>query len=212
MFTGIIEEMGSVVSRRKEGTGYSLRIKADKIREGMTIGDSIAVNGICLTVTDFNQSSFQVDLVSESRSRTTAERRLAEGALVNLERALRFEGRLHGHLVQGHIDTTTTMLRIDKNIESWEMIFALKKEWKKYLVEKGSIAIDGVSLTISECAETMFRISVIPHTIHNTIIHRYTEREEVNLEFDILGKYVLNALSLSDQDSLSMAKLAKLGY
>ena len=138
MFTGIIEETGTVVSRKKVGRGYGLRIKADTILNGMRIGDSIAVNGICLTVTDFDDSAFSVDLVYESRSRTTAEHSMEEGKPVNLERALRLDGRLHGHVVQGHIDTTTTIVGIEKNAESWELIFSLKKAWMKYLVEKGS--------------------------------------------------------------------------
>jgi riboflavin synthase len=213
MFTGIVEETGKIVARQSKGKEYSVRISAMKTLEGTKIGDSICVNGMCLTVTSINESSFGADISEESRRRTTVEKNFNIGSTVNLERAMQLHDRMHGHIVQGHIDTTTFIKKILKNTESWEITFHLDEIWTRFLVGKGSVAIDGVSLTISECDDRDFRVAVIPHTFRNTIFPHYREKDFVNLEFDILGKYVLNALrAMRTGSGIDIGTLSELGY
>jgi riboflavin synthase len=213
MFTGIIEEIGIIRSRSRTGKGYTLHIEAPAILDGTKTGDSIAVNGICLTVTACDAITFTVDVIEESKNRTNTEYNLREGRKVNLERAMKASDRLHGHIVQGHVDTVTALRKIVKKEESWEYSFQLGTQWSMLVVEKGSIAIDGVSLTISSCEKEIFRVSIIPHTLKNTIIPHYHEGDTVNLEFDILGKYILKALSdRGTLPSFSMDRLSQLGY
>jgi riboflavin synthase len=213
MFTGIIEETGKLRFRENTGKGYAFRIDAKIVLDEIRIGDSIAVNGICLTVTSFDAESFTVDLVDETRSRTRAEQKMKVGTAVNLERAMPVGGRIHGHFVQGHVDTTTSIKRIQDNGGSWEYTFDLEPRWRKFIVEKGSIAVDGVSLTVSACNKEEFRVAVIPHTVRNTIFSLYKTHEEVNLEFDILGKYIINAMTLRNEfPDITIERLSLLGY
>jgi riboflavin synthase len=213
VFTGIIEEIGKIRSRYRTGKGYTLQVEAPTIIAGTKAGDSISVNGICLTVTSLDDKAFTVDVIEETKKKTTAEHNMVEGRSVNIERALKASDRFHGHIVQGHIDTTTTIRDIVKKGESWEYWFRLEKEWRKFVVEKGSITIDGVSLTVSSCKDEKFRVSIIPHTLGNTIFPQYKEGDEVNIEFDILGKYVLKALSERGEESpMTTERLSQLGY
>lgn len=189
MFTGIIEEIGTVERIQKDTCNCQLSIKALKILEDIHLGDSIAVNGICLTVICFNRQSFTVDVMNETWNRTALSM-LRHGNNVNLERALPINGRLGGHIVTGHIDGTGRILSVRKEKNAvWYQIKA-KSEILDLIVEKGSIAIDGISLTVAKVSKTDFSVSIIPHTLEQTILKNKQVGNMVNLENDILGKYM----------------------
>lgn len=184
MFTGIVEEVGSVVN-----PGNKLKIKCKKILSDIKLGDSIAVNGICLTVTEFNSDSITVDVMNETLNKTYLGS-MKKNDLVNLERAMLANGRFGGHIVSGHIDGTGIIKEIKKDgISIWYTIIA-EDRILNYIVEKGSIAIDGISLTVAYIDENVFKVSVIPHTQKNTILLSKNIGDKVNLENDIVGKYI----------------------
>jgi riboflavin synthase len=185
MFTGIIEEVGKVKSAR----GGELAIVASEIMAGMEAGASIAVNGVCLTVADFDQSSFSVKVMPETLRRTNLGR-LKAGDRVNLERALPLGGRLGGHLVQGHVDATGRIAYIRGEGEAIIINFDAPPEVMEYLVEKGFIAVDGVSLTVVSKDTGSFGVSVVEYTRQNTNLGNRRVGDEVNLEVDIIAKYV----------------------
>ena len=189
MFTGIIEEIGNIVSIKVNGDSRKLFIKADKILEDVHRGDSIAVNGICLTVTEFSDSEFSVDVMHETMKRTSLNK-LKTNSKVNLERAMAANGRFGGHIVAGHVDGTgkITEIRRDDNAV-WYTIQA-SPQIMKYIVTKGSVTVDGISLTVAKVSETDFSISAIPHTVKITVLGERKEGDIVNLETDIIGKYV----------------------
>ena len=189
MFTGIIEEVGDINSIRRGGKAIALEVKAHLVIEGTRVGDSIAIDGVCLTVTSFSDHSFTVDVMPETMNRTTFHG-LKTGSRVNLERALRLSDRLGGHLVSGHID------RVGRILERWREDNA---EWirieagsdiLRYIVEKGSVAIDGISLTVIDVNTRSFTVSVIPLTQKETTILAKRTGEEVNIECDLIGKYI----------------------
>lgn len=189
MFTGIIEEIGTVKQMIPGKESYRLTVSAQKVLEGTKIGDSIATNGICLTVTAIHGNSFDADVMAETVRRTNLSS-LHAGSRVNLERALTLSSRLGGHIVSGHIDgtgTITSMVREDNAV--WITV-AAKGELLKYMIEKGSIAIDGISLTLAYVDEECFKVSVIPHTGEETILLKKKPGDTVNLECDLIGKYV----------------------
>jgi riboflavin synthase len=189
MFTGIIEETGVLQSVKKGENSSVLTIRAKKVLENTKIGDSIAANGVCLTVTSMNGSSYQVDVMAETLRRSNLGS-LEPGDSLNLERALRVGDRLGGHIVSGHIDGTGTVSRFQKEDNAtWVTIIADQKILH-YIVEKGSIAIDGVSLTVARLADHSFSVSIIPHTGEETILLKKKIGDTVNLECDIIGKYV----------------------
>jgi len=189
MFTGLIEEVGAIVEIRPAGKAIHLKIKARKVLEGVELGDSIAVNGICLTVTHFDKTSFTADVVPETMRRSTLHE-LAAGSPVNLERAMAMGKRFGGHIVSGHIDGIGRILSIvDEDIAKVVRI-AAPSDVLRYVVEKGSITIDGVSLTVMDVDSESFRISVIPHTWQITVLRHRRVGSAVNLECDIIGKYV----------------------
>ena len=194
MFTGIIEEIGTVrrvVSGPKEG---SLDIQAKLVLEGARIGDSIAVNGVCLTVTSLRESGFTADVMPETLRRSNLGN-LRGGDSVDLERAMAADGRFGGHMVSGHIDGTGTITGLRREgIATWVNI-AAPPEILRYIVEKGSIAIDGVSLTVAAVTDRDFSVSLIPHTGSQTILLQKKPGDQVNLENDIVGKYVERLLS-----------------
>lgn len=194
MFTGIIEEIGTVKQMIPGKESYRLTVSAQKVLEGTKIGDSIATNGICLTVTAIHGNSFDADVMAETVRRTNLSS-LHAGSRVNLERALTLSSRLGGHIVSGHIDgtgTITSMVREDNAV--WITV-AAKGELLKYMIEKGSIAIDGISLTLAYVDEECFKVSVIPHTGEETILLKKKPGDTVNLECDLIGKYVEKLLS-----------------
>ncbi|MCD8191082.1 MAG: riboflavin synthase [Clostridiales bacterium] len=194
MFTGLIEELGSVRRLTLSGVSGQLSIRAKKVLEGTKIGDSIAVNGVCLTVIALEPEGFTADIMAETARRSSLGS-CRPGDLVNLERAMPADGRFGGHMVAGHIDGTgsVTALRREENAV-WVKIRA-GADILRLVVEKGSIAIDGVSLTVAEVTERDFQVSVIPHTGAETTLLRKKPGDVVNLETDIVGKYVEKLLS-----------------
>ena len=189
MFTGIIEETGSVIDRQD----YALTIRAAAIIPGMKLGDSIAVNGTCLTVVHFDADQFQVDLAPETLRRT-ALAQLETGNAVNLERPLAIDGRLGGHIVQGHIDAAGRITSIRPEGDCFIFRIRAPKRLMPYIVEKGFIAVDGISLTVVDKRDTSFTLSVIPYTLQNTNLREKSANHRVNLEVDILAKYVESLL------------------
>ena len=189
MFTGIVEEMGRVEGIQRGRQSAVLTIQAEKVLEGTKIGDSIAVNGVCLTVTALSPRRFSADVMHETLDRS-ALAGLRRGSPVNLERAMAADGRFGGHIVAGHIDGTgrITQIRSDDNAV-WYTIQA-PPHVLRYIVEKGSVAVDGISLTVARVEETCFAISAIPHTVAQTVLRHRKEGDWVNLETDIIGKYV----------------------
>lgn len=189
MFTGIIEEQGKIKSIAKGSSSAVLTIEASKVLEDVHIGDSIAVNGVCLTCTSFTSSQFTADVMHETLDRSSLGQ-LTPGSAVNLERAMAANGRFGGHIVAGHIDGIghVTNIRNDDNA-IWYTIEA-PKDIMRYIVEKGSIAIDGISLTVATVASDSFQVSIIPHTSSETTLSLRKPGDMVNLENDVIGKYV----------------------
>ena len=193
MFTGIVEEIGSISGIKQGKNSEILTIKAKKVLEDTKIGDSIAVNGICLTVTDLYLDSFTADVMHETISRSSLSK-LKYGSKVNLERAMPVNGRFGGHIVSGHVDGTGTIINIKPDDNAiWYKIQA-NQQILKYIVEKGSITIDGISLTVAKVSETDFSISAISHTVEQTILKEKRQGDIVNLETDILAKYIEKCL------------------
>jgi riboflavin synthase len=206
MFTGIVEEMGRVVSAK----AGELAIAAGEVMAGMKNGDSIAVNGVCLTVTAFDKNSFSVKVMPETLRRSNLGRLLA-GDRVNLERALPLGGRLGGHLVQGHVDATGKITTITPEGEAILIGFYAPSEILDYLVEKGFIAVDGVSLTIVNKETNSFAVSVVDYTRKNTTLGSKRVGNPVNLEVDIIAKYV-KQFSQAGGEGITMAFLEQHGF
>ncbi len=189
MFTGLVEEMGTVRERVPSAAGARMVIGCDIVREGLAIGDSVSVNGACLTVVELTGDSFAVDCVEETLRRTSVGDRQA-GDRVNLERAMRVGDRLGGHIVQGHVDGTGTIRDITPEGDGVLMSVAADGDLLRYVVEKGSITVDGVSLTVASRQPDGFTIALIPHTMEATTLGPDTVGRRVNLEADVLAKYV----------------------
>lgn len=185
MFTGIIEETGVL----KEQNGGNLVIQADKVLEDVHLGDSIAVNGVCLTVTEFQKNWFRADVMAETLRRSSLGI-LKKGSRVNLERAMAANGRFGGHIVSGHIDGTGTVENMQREGNAIWVTISCGAALLRYIAEKGSIAIDGISLTVAEVRENGFRVSIIPHTGEETTLLARRTGDMVNLETDIIAKYV----------------------
>ncbi|MBO5571564.1 MAG: riboflavin synthase [Ruminococcus sp.] len=213
MFTGIIEEVGTVKAVQHSGSNSFIRIEAKKVLEDVHLGDSIAVNGVCLTVTHFDSTTFQADVMNETLSRSSLGS-LRNGSPVNLERAMAAGGRFGGHIVSGHIDGTGTVSDIrNDGIAVWYTISA-NADILRYIVEKGSIAIDGISLTVAKVTDDSFSVSIIPHTASVTILGTKKAGDIVNLENDIVGKYVEKLMkpAQAQKSGLTMETLAKNGF
>jgi len=189
MFTGIIEESGCVVALRQTSQGVNLTIKADLVTQDTLAGDSVAVNGCCLTVTGMEGDLLNFDLLAETL-RCTNLGQLQEGSVVNLERPLATNGRLGGHFVQGHIDCTSPVVSFEKVGADYRLEVELPPQFARYMIHKGSITIDGISLTAAEVREKNFVVWIIPHTLAVTNLGRRKTGERVNLEFDLLAKYL----------------------
>lgn len=194
MFTGIVEEIGRIARIKRGSRSITLEISADKILESTKIGDSIAVNGICLTVAILSPDSFTVDVMPETLSRSSLSR-ISCGSSVNLERAMPADGRFGGHIVSGHIDSTGKIMEIRKDDNAVWFQIRTDPETLRYIVEKGSITVDGISLTVASVQEDGFSVSIIPHTISQTILSERETGDLVNLETDMIGKYVEKFLS-----------------
>lgn len=202
MFTGIVEEMGRIERLNIDGTSGSIEILGKKVLAGTRIGDSIAVNGVCLTVTKMKGNVFTADVMAETFRRSSLSK-LRTGAFVNLERAMAADGRFGGHIVSGHIDGTGVVADIVKEENAIWYTISAGSSLLKYIVEKGSIAIDGISLTVAYVDGICFKVSIIPHTSSETILQYKKKGDIVNLECDIIGKYVekLFGLKVAEEHS-----------
>jgi riboflavin synthase len=194
MFTGIIEELGSVRSIEERGENARLVISARVVTEGTNHGDSISVNGVCLTALDIEPDSFAADVSRETLLRSTLGA-LKPGAPVNLERAVTPATRLGGHIVQGHVDARGQFLNVENHGESWTVRIAYPKEIGRYLVFKGSVAVEGISLTIAALTDEYFEIAIIPKTWEVTNLSHLKPGDAVNIEVDVIGKYVEKLLA-----------------
>jgi riboflavin synthase len=190
MFTGIVEDMGEVLSCEADGDVYRLAVRTRKAPEALEVGGSVAVNGCCLTATKIEGDVLRFDLARETVARTRFDKRLRPGSLVNLERPLRLSSRLDGHFVQGHVDGVATVAVIRETGASSEITFELPEDLARYCVEKGSIAIDGVSLTCARLSGARVSVAVIPHTLEVTTLGRLKAHDLVNVEVDMIAKYV----------------------
>jgi len=189
MFTGLVEEMGTVRERVPSAAGARLVIGCQVVRDGLSIGDSVAVNGACLTVVEMTDDAFAVDCVEETLRRTSVGDR-ESGDSVNLERAMRVGDRLGGHIVQGHVDGTGTVRGITPEGDGMLMSVGCPDDVLRYVVEKGSVTIDGVSLTVASREPDGFTIALIPHTMQATTLNAGAVGRRVNLEADVVAKYV----------------------
>ena len=194
MFTGIIEELGSVRRIEERGENARIVIAARTVTEGTTHGDSIAVNGVCLTALDIQPDSFAADVSRETLLRSTLGR-LQPGAPVNLERAVTPETRLGGHIVQGHVDGRGQFVSVEDHGESWTLRIKYPPELARYLVFKGSVAVEGISLTIAGLTDEYFEIAIIPKTWEVTNLSHLNPGDDVNIEVDVMGKYVERLLA-----------------
>ena len=189
MFTGLVEEVGNISGKIKTGDGFKFRITAKKVTEDLEIGSSIAVNGCCLTVVEKDKNTFSVDTIEETLKKTNLGRTNI-GDKVNLERPLKADDRLGGHFVLGHIDTTGIVEEIKELSNSHLMKISFPSRFSRYLIYVGSVAIDGTSMTVAMLGENNFSVGIIPHTWEETVFSRKKTGDSVNLEFDVLGKYV----------------------
>ncbi len=193
MFTGLIEEVGKVKSISHKSGGISIDVEAIKVLEGTKIGDSIAINGVCLTVVQLYKNGFSFDVSQETLNRSNLKNSKV-GDYLNLERAMRVSDRLGGHIVQGHVDSIGKITDITPYGEHTEFKIQIPDGYKHLIVEKGSIAIDGISLTINTIENSTISINIIPHTIENTNLKHRKVGDSVNIEFDIIGKYIWSML------------------
>ena len=200
MFTGIVEELGSIRSVRRGQHSSVLSIAAKDILSDLKIGDSVAVNGVCLTATTVDSGGFTADVMHETLNRSSLGS-LTVGSHVNLERAMAANGRFGGHIVSGHIDGTGTITALRKDDNAVWYTISASQELLRYIVEKGSIAIDGISLTVAEVGESWFSISAIPHTVAVTTLGEKRPGDTVNLENDVIGKYVEKLLQPQPQET-----------
>ena len=213
MFTGIIEETGKIISFKRTGRSGQLKIGASKVLEGTNIGDSIAVNGICLTVVSMQTDSFVADVMVETVARSSLSD-LAAGDRVNLERAMPMNGRFGGHIVSGHIDGTGVIYSLVREENAIWVTIRASDDILRYIVEKGSVSIDGISLTVAYVDEDVFKVSVIPHTGEETTLLGKKPGDRVNLENDPVGKYIEKLLlpyenSYGGKDIKKGSKLTK---
>ncbi|MBM6832935.1 riboflavin synthase [Megamonas hypermegale] len=201
MFTGIIEEIGIIRNIVKGSRSIKLTITAKKVLENTNLGDSIAVNGVCLTVTALGKDGFTADVMPESMSKTNMGR-LKPGDRVNLERALTLSSRLGGHIVSGHIDGVGDIINMEKDDNAVRVTVTSVPKVMKYIVSEGSVALDGVSLTVAHLGDNDFTVSLIPHTAQVTTLLDKKVGDKLNIENDVVGKYVERLLSFSDKDKV----------
>ena len=215
MFTGIIEELGKIAELEKSADGARIKIAAQAVTENTGEGDSIAVNGVCLTALNVRQNSFTADVSNETLNRSTIGK-LIVGSKVNLERAVTPATRLGGHIVQGHVDARGKFLGAERSGEFWTIKIEFPKEIGQYLVYKGSIAVEGISLTIADLSDDSFAVAVIPKTWELTNLSALKSGDAVNLEVDVIAKYVerilLHNRGAERKEEITTEKLTKLGF
>lgn len=216
MFTGIVEEMGKLLSLEMGSDSGIITIEADKVLQGTELGDSIAVNGTCLTARDFSSGTFSADVMPETLKKTNLGN-LKRGSIVNLERALTLNARLGGHLMLGHVDATGKITRIQPEGNAIIYTIAAPEEIRRYLLAQGSVGIDGISLTVARLQQDSFSVSLIPHTVKVTTLGQNGVGYEVNLEADVIGKYVEKIMKGGlpggqGEGGLTLEKLAEGGF
>jgi len=216
MFTGLIEDIGAVRKIDKKGNSMSILIQSNLDLTEIRIGDSISVDGVCLTVVQLLSNGFMAEVSPETSQRSNFKE-IKEGRRVNLERALRLSDRLGGHLVLGHIDGTGEIRRISKDVNSIRIKISAPQYIMKYIIEKGSVSIDGISLTVNECDENEFGVNIIPHTASRTTLGERKVGDIINIENDIVGKYVERFLrhgqvGKEEDSSINMDFLGKHGF
>lgn len=216
MFTGIIEEIGSIERMKKSSSSMEITITANRILEDVHIGDSISVNGVCLTVTSFSSKQFQVDVMPETFEGTTL-RSLSHGSKVNLERAMAANGRFGGHFVNGHVDGVGTIVRVEKVENAWYMDISIPENQSHLFILKGSVAIDGTSLTVFGVENNTITISLIPQTRGDTVLGEKKVGDRVNIECDVMAKYFhrfyeAKEQSKSTSNSISYDFLTRNGF
>lgn len=216
MFTGLVEEVGTINSIKKGADSSQITINSTKVIEDINIGDSISTNGVCLTVVDFNKQSFTVDIMSET-FRVSSLRTLLNGDKVNLERALRLGDRLGGHMVSGHIDGVGEIVSLKSQDNAKVITISASNELLRYIIYKGSIAIDGISLTVFCVDDSTFKVSIIPHTNNITTLLDRNIGDTVNLECDMIGKYIerlIKPIDVKDKSKsdISVSFLSENGF
>ena len=211
MFTGIIEEMGSVKALRREAGSAQLTISASTVLGNTVLGDSICVNGVCLTVVDMGRSEFSADVANETL-KVTGLGELQGGQKVNLERALQLSARIGGHLVTGHVDAVGRIREKRQEGNSWRVFIDAPESIHRTIIKKGSVAVDGISLTVADVDKTGFSIAMIPHTAKLTTLGFKSAGDSVNLETDIIGKYVERLLSGRVEGGLNLEFLKGHGF
>ena len=216
MFTGIVTDVGKVVGMKPSGRGVQFRIRAPKTSAKLHIGGSVSLNGACHTVVRRASSVFEVQSVAETLKKT-ALRDLRVGSHLNLELPMAVDGRFEGHIVLGHVDTFGSISAVERNDTGAMVTIAIAHEFSRYVVPVGSIAVDGVSLTVARLRRDEFTVAIIPHTLEHTIFNQYKKGTRVNIEFDILGKYIERMLdgnrsAASASAFPSTARLKELGF
>lgn len=211
MFTGIVEELGTVRDLRREAGGARLGIAASTVLDGTALGDSICVNGVCLTVVEMSRNGFSADVAVETLKVTNLGD-LKPGAKVNLERALQLSARIGGHLVSGHVDAVGRIREKREEGNGWRIFIDSPESVLRYVIRKGSIAVDGISLTVAEADQKSFSVAMIPHTAKLTTLGFKSSGDSVNLECDIIGKYVERLLPGRTGEGVSLELLKKTGF
>lgn len=214
MFTGLIEEIGKVVDIFERNKMWSITFECEKILEDVDVGDSIAVNGVCLTVEEYDENLFKANVMAETMRKSNLKY-LKKGSSVNLERALKIGDRFGGHIVSGHIDGIGIIEEYEDEGDAIWVSISTSKDILKYIVYKGSVAVDGVSLTVSYVDEKIFKVSIIPHTNENTTLIKRNIKDVVNIECDLIGKYVEKLLlheKAKKESSIDMNFLIQNGF
>jgi riboflavin synthase len=213
MFTGIVEEVGRITRIEQRGENRRITIAADRTPTELGSGHSISVSGVCLTALDIKPGSFCADLAPETWVRTSFSR-IHEGALVNLELPMKADGRFGGHIVQGHVDGVGKLVAFDRiaDSENWWLDIELPEEVAKYTVYKGSLSIEGISLTVAKLEKNRSTIAIIPHTVEMTNLHSLKPGDPVNLEADLIAKYVEKMMNPATQSSLTIEDLVEQGF
>ena len=212
MFTGIVEEVGTVAALEKRGEKIVLRVMAQTVLEDTKIGDSIATNGVCLTVTSMAEGTFTADMMTVTAKKSALDR-LRPGSAVNLERALLPASRMGGHIVQGHVDTVGQVKGIEPHEGGYLLHIGVEPAWAPYFVAQGSVALNGVSLTIARAGRNDFSVSLIPETLRSTNLGELKPSDPITVEFDIVGKYLLRQSEVAEEYSpLDMNFFRKHGF
>jgi len=211
MFTGIIEEIGVVRNVQRRGSGMVLEIATSLLLDDLKVDQSVSVNGVCLTATAVSESSFTADAVAETLAKSTLHQ-VKKNDRVNLERALRFPDRLGGHLVQGHVDGIGVIRNFVHQPQGSTLVVEIPGDLQRYTISKGSIAIDGVSMTIAEKSANLLTVAIIPHTRQSTVLQFKKAGDEVNIEVDLLAKYVEQFLSKQGETKITLDWLKQQGF